>query len=197
MSYDRYDRLKWARERAGYSEAASFARAHGLNEVTYRSHENGQRGFKNATAQQYARLLRVSYEWLQTGRGAPTKDLTHALVGYVGAGAEIHPVDDGPLDSAPDPPGDGALAEVLQVKGDSMYPAYNNGDLIYLLPKVSSLDDAVGRECSVQIRNGARLLKRVQRGSAKGKYTLLSYNAPPLVDVKLEWAAPVDWIKRK
>lgn len=58
-----------ARRRAGFRSAAAFARAYELSEVTYRSHENGQRGMNLEAAQRYARLLKVSPSWLLTGEG--------------------------------------------------------------------------------------------------------------------------------
>lgn len=41
----------------------------------------------------------------------------------------IHPIDDKPLGVAPKPPEGVALSEVLEVSGDSMYPADKDGDL--------------------------------------------------------------------
>lgn len=66
------ERLKWARQKAGYASAADFARQHGMTEVTYRAHENGLRGLSERTARQYAAALRgANWVWLLTGTGQP------------------------------------------------------------------------------------------------------------------------------
>ncbi|MEM6900323.1 MAG: helix-turn-helix transcriptional regulator [Pseudomonadota bacterium] len=63
------DRLKNAREAAGYSSARSACDAFGWKYPTYVGHENGARGFKGE-AENYARVFRVSLEWLLTGKGS-------------------------------------------------------------------------------------------------------------------------------
>ena len=52
-----HDRLRHLREAAGYATAADFARAHGFEEGTYRSHENGSRGVRFRAAMTYATAL--------------------------------------------------------------------------------------------------------------------------------------------
>ena len=64
-----HERLKKAREAAGYASAADFARAEGVGEATYRHHENGNRGLRLHQAERYARALRVDLGWLLTGEG--------------------------------------------------------------------------------------------------------------------------------
>ena len=62
------DRLKLARERAGYSSAKAAAEAMGVPVATYIQHENGTRGFPAGTAERYARFFRVKPEWLLYGK---------------------------------------------------------------------------------------------------------------------------------
>ncbi len=62
-----HDRLRSARTEAGYGSAAAFAREHGFNQVTYRSHENGVRGIPVEAAQAYAEALEVPLTWLLVG----------------------------------------------------------------------------------------------------------------------------------
>lgn len=67
-------RIRWARERAGYSSTREAANALGWNENTYKSHELGIRGrdgIKPVLLEKYARAFRVSPEWLAFGRGSP------------------------------------------------------------------------------------------------------------------------------
>lgn len=71
------ERLKWARQQAGFRSAAAFARHAEVPEVTYRAHEKGPRepggrGLSEAAARAYGRLLGgLSWAWLVTGEGVP------------------------------------------------------------------------------------------------------------------------------
>lgn len=69
MSKTPNERLRDLRIKAGYDTAADFARAHGINEYTYRAHEGGGRAIKPDTAQRYARILGVKWTWLLSGEG--------------------------------------------------------------------------------------------------------------------------------
>lgn len=68
---ERHERLQHARELAGYDTATDAANALSVPPPTYMGHENGSRGFRNPSAERYARFFRVSFEWLQTGKGEP------------------------------------------------------------------------------------------------------------------------------
>ena len=62
-----HQRLRVAREQAGFSRASDAARAMGIEEPTYLGHENGSRGLSRA-APRYARFFGVSLDWLIDGR---------------------------------------------------------------------------------------------------------------------------------
>ncbi len=64
-----HQRLRRAREQAGYARASDAARAMGVEEPTYLGHENGSRGLSRV-APRYARFFGVSLDWLIDGRGA-------------------------------------------------------------------------------------------------------------------------------
>ncbi|WP_458756653.1 LexA family transcriptional regulator [Afipia sp. TerB] len=66
-----------ARKRAGFASASDAAKALGVKEPTYLGHENGSRGFKKASAEQYARRFGVSLEWLLTGRETGARASPH------------------------------------------------------------------------------------------------------------------------
>jgi phage repressor protein C with HTH and peptisase S24 domain len=66
-----HERLAWAREQAGFTDKADFARAAGVNATTYRAYENGQNGFAKY-ASLFARKLGVTAEWLMEGGPTPT-----------------------------------------------------------------------------------------------------------------------------
>jgi phage repressor protein C with HTH and peptisase S24 domain len=74
-------RLRWARERAGYTSSRSAAQTFDWNENTYKSHEQGIRqaeGLKEKYLKRYARAFNVSEAWLATGIGSPERGLQRA-----------------------------------------------------------------------------------------------------------------------
>lgn len=102
--------------------------------------------------------------------------------------------DGGCLDEIEAPPGIGPNAVAVQVRGDSMYPRYMEGDtLIY--DAHSPLEKADGQECVVALHDGRRFVK-VVRVNGQGTVTLESFNAPPLREVMVEWVAPILWVRR-
>lgn len=120
------------------------------------------------------------------------------VVGHVGAGAEVFPFDDyaqgdGLEELEPFP----TDAVAVMVKGDSMYPRYFEGERIIYVQDGGSPADYIGQECIVKLEDGRMLLKIMRKGSRKGLFTLESWNAAPIEDQKIEWAAPVLWRGRK
>lgn len=194
------ERLRHARQAAGMG-ASELARRVGKPYPTYIAHENGSRNFKLEDARRYARLLKVSAAWLLTGEGEAKATPHVPIVGYVGAGAMVYPVDDNEpgagIGEAPAPPESAGQEVALIVRGDSMYPAYRDGDLIYYEDHASALDEIYGQECVVRLRDGSVMVKTVTRGSQPHLVTLTSYNAPPREDVDAEWIAAVSWVKRR
>lgn len=63
------ERLKQAREAAGFETAALAAERVGVPYHTYAQHENGTRGFRADKANLYARAFGVSPVWLLFGKG--------------------------------------------------------------------------------------------------------------------------------
>ena len=64
---DKAQRLREARELAGYESARQAANANGWGVSTYTAHENGQNGFSAAKAAEYAKAFKTSAEWLMFG----------------------------------------------------------------------------------------------------------------------------------
>jgi phage repressor protein C with HTH and peptisase S24 domain len=119
------------------------------------------------------------------------------LVGYVGAGEKVFNFDDGDLEEVEAPPGV-AEAHVVRVKGDSMWPAYREGDFLYFTPTDAFDEQAcLYRDCVVQVVDGPAYVKRILPGPGRGTYTLASYRASEITDVRIRWAAPILWVKRK
>ncbi|MDP1628825.1 MAG: helix-turn-helix domain-containing protein [Parvibaculum sp.] len=194
-----HERLQQARRKAGYEKAADAADAIGVKTVTYYQHESGLRGVTRKNAERYARFFRVDLEWLMTGRGKPARKGLVPVVGYVGAGAEVHPVDDHAMGEGFDTVDAGTLpsdAVALMIRGDSMYPLEDGWVIVYRRDRDGVPSACLNRLCVVKVANdGPTLIKKIRRGSEKNTYTLESWNAPPRENQTLDWAAPVEDIK--
>lgn len=64
-----HERLRAAREHAGFGKASEAAEALGVKYATYAGHENGSSGFRRDKGELYARRFKVRFEWLMLGRG--------------------------------------------------------------------------------------------------------------------------------
>ena len=151
-----HQRLRLAREQAGFSRASDAARAMGIEEPTYLGHENGSRGLSRAAAR-YARFFGVSLDWLIAGRGAlaeasePPPPRNAEIGGPARFGARIPAYGqavggrDGEfilngnrivdvlappsLQGVPD-------AYAVYVVGDSMEPRYFAGEAVFVNPRL-------------------------------------------------------------
>lgn len=193
------DRLREARTKAGFSYASEASNRHGWNQVTYRSHENGTRAFDPDVARKYARAFGVKPEWLLYGKTSGKNEIP--IVAYVGAGAEFHFYDDhergGGLDTVEAPPGVNEKSIAVMVRGQSMFPAYYDGDLLFYSEKRDDIEHFLHRQCVIRLADGRTLVKTPTLGSKQGLFTLTSFNAEPIVDVVIEWCAKIEWIKRR
>lgn len=118
------------------------------------------------------------------------------VVGYVGAGAEVLPIDDYQR-------GDGMYfierpdfvqgrAVAVEVRGDSLLPVAENGwQLIYTDETGITEGDVLNKLCVVHLLDGRTLVKRLMRGTQPQRYHLLSTNAPIIEDAEVLWAARV------
>ena len=121
------------------------------------------------------------------------------LAGHVGAGAEVFPDDNGgtgleyvePAFPVPDD------AVCVVVRGNSMYPRYFDGELIYYRSVPVPPEQALGRECVVRLVDGRMMVKIFRRGTKPGLFTLESWNAPAIEDVRIDYAAPVVFVDRR
>jgi phage repressor protein C with HTH and peptisase S24 domain len=127
-----------------------------------------------------------------------TQPHTIMVVGYIGAGAEVFAIDDhmkgDGLDEVPAPPG--MLNGIaLIVRGDSMAPKYEDGDVIYIEKTLYAADALIGAVCYVQLADGRTYLKRLQHGQKAGTFNLISLNGPVITDVVVERAYPVSFVR--
>ncbi|MAM95709.1 S24 family peptidase [uncultured Parvibaculum sp.] len=171
----------------------------GANIFTYTQHENGTRGIRRDVAARYAAFFRVDIGWLLTGKGKSGRRDDIPVVGYVGAGAEVHPVDAYAQGEGFDTVEAGVLppdAVALIIRGDSMYPLEDGWIIVYRRDRDGVPSACLNRLCVVKVANdGPVLIKKIRRGAEKNTYTLESWNAPPRENQTLEWAAPVEDIK--
>jgi len=127
------------------------------------------------------------------GRAAKTV----AVVGYVGAGQEVFAHDDhalgGGLEEVGAPEGVGEASIVaVRVRGDSMHPMRDGWLLFYRREDHGVPDSCLNRLCIVKVAgDGPILVKELRRGYRANHFVLSSWNAPPIEDALLDWAAPV------
>lgn len=118
------------------------------------------------------------------------------IMGQIGAGAVIEPE----YEQVP-PEGLGEIelpfpiteeTMAFEVSGDSMLPKYENGDVIVVYREQRHpLTSFYGEEAAVRLKTGERYLKTVERGKSPSMVNLTSFNAKPIVGVKLEWIGEI------
>ncbi len=191
-----HGRLQHAREAAQYASAALAARAMGVLEPVYQAHENGSKGLSRSGAR-YAKFFNVALDWLMTGRGEMKPVTRYAalpaipLMGLVGAGGSVAPIDGDNQDEPPDfidwP--EPAFIGALQVRGESQLPRWRDGEVILFDRRPRKPDEFLGKYAVVDCLDGRRLVKTIQRGSIReprGEFWRLdSLNAPPEDNVRL------------
>jgi transcriptional regulator with XRE-family HTH domain len=162
----------------------------GVQRLAISRWETGDRGFGRA-ARKLAAALQTDPQWLEYGgAGGPA---TLPVVGYVGAGSEVYPFNDGEtFDEIEAPFGAPPDARVLISKGDSMMPEIGDGDYIVYREITQRVDDLLGKRCVVRLDDGRVLVKRLRRGTTYGTYTLDSTNAAPIEDVVIVRAAKLE-----
>lgn len=188
--------LRAARLRAGFETAIEFADLIGVNRTTYAHHELARRAIRPAIARVYEQNLHLPPGTLVMGRELQAFRSV-PIVGRIGERGKIQPMH---VESRPPPSllPDPALLQAYVVKGRDLYPAFQDGDIVYtrvLSPHLFDPELIQGRECVVITDTGDHLLRQVHI-HADGRATLSAYSAPPLHDVTLVAAAPVELVQR-
>lgn len=124
-----------------------------------------------------------------------------AVAGHVGAGGEVFAVNGQPTEELEAPPDSGLYTVAIKVRGDALLPAYADGDILFYGrdPGFGGVDpgSCLGRDCVVKLVDGPTLVRRLAQGGGRNTYLLISFVAEPIVNVRLEWASPVRWVKRR
>jgi repressor LexA len=118
------------------------------------------------------------------------------IMGRVGAGAVIEPEHEqvppeglGEVE-LPFPISEETVA--FEVSGDSMLPKYENGDVIVVFREQRHpISSFYGEEAAVRLKTGERYLKTIERGNSASLVNLTSFNAKPILGVKLEWIGEI------
>lgn len=121
------------------------------------------------------------------------------ILGNAGAGERVYYFDDGyeyeMIDRPPESPERNVVA--LRVEGDSMKPVLKDGYIIFYTRDIEGVpEECIGKMCVVRLDDDSTMVKEVKRSlTTPGLFHLLSYNADPLVDQRLKWAARVLYTK--
>ncbi|MDO9416997.1 S24 family peptidase [Pararhizobium sp.] len=180
------------------SAAAASAKA-GLSKDAIRNIkraiEDGKEeaGTSTSTIIKLAPVLGTTASWLLEGMGMEA-GVEVPLWGYIGAGAEIDPdFEQIPADGleqivVPFPLPDEMVA--FEIKGDSMLPVYKPGSVIICYREQKRpLTAFYGEEAAVRTSDNRRFLKTISRGV--GGVNLMSFNAPLIEGVHLEWIGEI------
>lgn len=191
------ERIKNAREAAGYTTIAGAAREFEFHKQNLADHEANRRGVDAEMAVRYGRAFGVDAAWLLFG-GANRKPRPTQLVpiiGKVGAdneGRVLLSTGQASGDQAPIPPGGSNRSAALEVQGHSMRGFSDDGSLIYFEDQhTRPLHDHLGRVVVVELATGEVLVKRLLRGDSPEVWDLESIAGPTLRGVRIAWVANI------
>lgn len=146
------------------------------------------------TLRRLAGALNVGELWLKDGVGT-AKEFGVPVTGYIGAGGEVIYLDDyqkgDGFDRVAPPPNAPPNAVALMVRGDSMRPFIRDGWCIVYWNRFDDPSPLFGEMCVVRLTSGETYLKELRPGLRRGKFRLDSFNADPMEEVEVEWAAEI------
>jgi transcriptional regulator with XRE-family HTH domain len=200
---DRYreevaERLRRAREAAGFDSPVEFAARADVNLNTYYSHENGNRPIGEIVALHYAKFLNISPSVLLYGDSLRLPE-TVTIIGALGEGGRVTRMHrkNNTTRHIQDQISGGMVGIV--VEGDDNSPAYQDGDTVLFRPlregyyrgQINNVD------CVVRLKNRDVMIARVTIEHDLS-VTLRPYRAPIMRRAEIRAAEPIVMvIKRK
>lgn len=161
--------------------------------------ENGERNLSVKNLNLFAHAFDVAAQDILAKAPEKAPNVV-GVMGRIGAGAEILPEEEQiPPEGlyeieTPFPLPHDAIA--FEVTGESMWPRYDDGDIIICWRQGVVVEEVMGWEAAVKTATGQRYLKRVLQGSERGTFDLESHNAPPIRGVRLVWVAAIQSVIR-
>ncbi|NQV55950.1 MAG: helix-turn-helix transcriptional regulator [Rhodospirillales bacterium] len=145
-----------------------------------------------------ADTLGVTEHWLRFETGPAVVHIP--LIGRISSGESFIPSDDNPLEAGYNEVEfalDDADPIAIEIRGESMLPVYRPGDmLICSRRRGADIESCLNKDCVVKTDQGEGYVKKLAKGAMPGTFTLISYNAAPIENTRLLWAAPIIWVKR-
>lgn len=145
-----------------------------------------------------SKALNVSISELTGISGVDQPARTVPVVGIAQAGGSniVRDFAGGSLGDVDAPVDATADTVAVEVRGDSMGGRLEDGDHVFFDDRREPVtDDLIGRLCVCGLEDGQVVIKRLAKGSQPGLYHLISYNAEPMFDQRLNWAARVTSIR--
>lgn len=164
-----------------------LAKKSGLGETAIRDLFNPERKFVRADT-----LVKLADYFETTVDELSGREPVY-LAGKIGAGGAILFEEDAEPEVMPRPAFTPGKLMALRVVGDSMFPKWEGGDVVYVRRDHEGvLEEYLGDYCAVHTADGGTFLKILIRGSDAGRYTLRSLNAADMENVEVVWASPVE-----
>ncbi|MBX9717891.1 MAG: LexA family transcriptional regulator [Microbacteriaceae bacterium] len=183
--------LKKLRERHGLTQE-EFAAQMGTTRNQLVKLESGKRRLSDKWISKAADVLGVDAgELVTSSEEVP-------VVGFVGAGGQafLYSENDNPNETVVRPPESPDTTVAAFVRGDSMSGIADDGDIIYWDEQPTAPNDSMyNKLCVIGLTDGRVVVKRLVRGSQPGKWHLLSTTQAPMLDMEVEWASRVTWIR--
>lgn len=192
------DRIKLARERKGMSQRG-FAKKLGRSQQQLAHWEAG-RIPKPHDLRKIAEMLNEPLAFLEFGEEAQEAySFKVPIVGLVGAGGHINPIDDhamgGGLDMIDAPPGAIVGTVGAIIRGTSFYPFLKDGATIFWSMRHETVSDYLHEMVVCHLYDGRKTIKMLTPGTQENRFTLTSPNAEPMLNQHVESVSPIDWMK--
>lgn len=115
------------------------------------------------------------------------------VVGYVGAGAEMHfyATADSPDEFVPMPENGNENTVAVEIRGSSLGSIFDTWLVYYDRIEDQPTTDMLNKLCVVGLEDDRVLVKRLRRGSGRGLYNLESTTEGLIEDAVIRWAAKV------